>query len=239
LARIIYGLCDPRNGELRYVGVATNPKNRLSSHLSIRHNDKTYRANWLRSLRAAGAAPEQFEIERVSDDDWSECERFWIAYFRGLGCRLTNRTAGGEGGLHPSAETRAALSAAAKKRSTYPHWLLTPEVQTRRIASLKTPEFRQKISRIQSGRKASPEAILHRKAWRSDPERAAAWRQKLAATPRSEEWGRNISLGLRSLDPDVDRERRKKIGDFHRGKPLSPEHRAKLSAAHRARRTNG
>ena len=86
----IYGLIDPRNGELRYVGATTvSLRHRLYGHVDFpKTKSQTPLAKWLRELD--GESPEIFEIEAV-DDSWGpEAERFYIQYFRYIGCRLTN-----------------------------------------------------------------------------------------------------------------------------------------------------
>jgi hypothetical protein len=116
LTTFIYGLCDPRNGELRYVGKTRNPRRRLSRHTTELKND--YRSNWIRSLLSDGFKPEMFIIEDVSDDKWDEAERFWISYFKYIGANLTNLSGGGRGvyGLSPSTETKLKLHEANKGR---------------------------------------------------------------------------------------------------------------------------
>lgn len=97
----IYGLIDPRNQELRYIGkTVLTPERRRSVHVwrssskpGLRHS-----MSWLASLKKADLAPEVETLEIVPPGaDWVEAEQFWIAYFRGLGARLCNHTAGGEG----------------------------------------------------------------------------------------------------------------------------------------------
>lgn len=114
---VIYGLFDPRTGELRYVGKSTTGvRHRVSSHLypsSLR--DRTLKIGWLKSLLKRGLKPEAEVIEAVAQKtDLDEAERHHIAMFRALGCRLTNMTSGGDGlgGMSPTAETREKIAAA-------------------------------------------------------------------------------------------------------------------------------
>ncbi len=93
---VIYGLVDPRNSELRYVGKTSwTPEKRFFNHLS-RHS-RAHCKNWIKNLKEYGLVPEMVEIETVGIGRWQEAERFWIAYFRSIGARLTNHTPGGEG----------------------------------------------------------------------------------------------------------------------------------------------
>lgn len=133
---IIYGVCDPRTSQLRYVGKTRGRlTTRLYNHLRVK--DKTHRSNWFSKMEREKVLPEIFEIEVVQD--WREAERFWIAYFRSIGCKLVNTTFGGDGlsGAGPTsfkrgqkawnegktygAETRAKIAAANRAR-VHPKW---------------------------------------------------------------------------------------------------------------------
>ena len=87
--------------ELRYVGQTwSRLKGRLSSHLKPAKKDKTYRANLFRKIRRLGL---RVRIQAIQEGlskqkDLDACERYWIQYFRGSGCRLVNSTDGGYGG---------------------------------------------------------------------------------------------------------------------------------------------
>lgn len=57
----VYGLIDPRNGELRYVGKAVDPQKRLWIHLSIARTNRygsLHVKHWIQSLLAVGLRPE-------------------------------------------------------------------------------------------------------------------------------------------------------------------------------------
>lgn len=98
----IYGLIDPRNGELRYIGKSHKLRERFLEHLSGK--GKTHKDKWIRQLLSLGLQPELIVIEET--EDWVEAEKFYIAYFRSIGANLTNLTDGGEGivGYKPTAE---------------------------------------------------------------------------------------------------------------------------------------
>jgi len=55
----IYGLVDPRTGQIRYIGRSEAPERRLSHHMSTARtgNDATPKADWLRELIAANTSP--------------------------------------------------------------------------------------------------------------------------------------------------------------------------------------
>ena len=91
---IIYGLIDPRTNYLRYIGKTVGtPEGRVSGHLK----SPTYCGRWLRNLASCGLQPGIVILEVADEISWSESETFWIAYFKFLGCNLTNRTIGGDG----------------------------------------------------------------------------------------------------------------------------------------------
>src|SRR5690242_15102411 len=70
----IYGLVDPVNRQLRYVGkTVLDPRRRLTAHLwaartSVR---KRHLFAWLSSLQASGTFPDMFIIEEIEPGgDW-------------------------------------------------------------------------------------------------------------------------------------------------------------------------
>jgi hypothetical protein len=98
---IVYGLFDPRTGELRYVGrTSVGASRRLSAHLTAakRKGRRTRVANWVRSLLDVGETPTMDTLEEFCS--FPECslgETFYVCYFRYIGCDLVNLTDGGEG----------------------------------------------------------------------------------------------------------------------------------------------
>lgn len=114
---IVYGLVDPRNGELRYVGKSVCGFGRPCRHAwpSYLCRDHTHKGYWIRQLLRDGLMYEVEVLEVLAHPmELPEAEMFWIAYMRFVGCRLTNTTAGGEGtwGTRKSAETRRRMSIA-------------------------------------------------------------------------------------------------------------------------------
>lgn len=90
-----YVLADPRDGQVRYVGVTWNPEKRLKGHLTNAHSGRITKCKgWLRGLIDGGFKPVMHVIEE-GITDWDDAERFWIAYFRSIGADLTNGTDGG------------------------------------------------------------------------------------------------------------------------------------------------
>jgi hypothetical protein len=139
----IYGLFDPRTGQLRYIGKTMQPLNeRVNQHLA-RVSSKTHKNMWLRQLKEQGMRPTCVSITQCTVDVVDQRERELIALFKELGADLTNHTVGGEGGdtwsgrRHSqetrrkmseikvgkvfSQETRDRMSQSAKLRIRHPH----------------------------------------------------------------------------------------------------------------------
>jgi hypothetical protein len=91
----IYGLKDPRDGLVYYVGKSNDPDTRLIQHLEKRSNP--HKIAWIESLEAEGLTPELVILETVDRANWKESERYWIALGREEGWPLTNILDGGEG----------------------------------------------------------------------------------------------------------------------------------------------
>lgn len=118
----IYGLFDPRNGKLRYIGqTIQNPKRREWQHSNKREMTYNHRkANWTKQLLKEGYKPEMFIFEEVPNfthDALNELEQWYIMYWRGMGCDLTNLSAGGGGApaVPISEETRQLRKQIAKR----------------------------------------------------------------------------------------------------------------------------
>jgi hypothetical protein len=104
------------------VGVTTRSLHeRLGEHLKVARSGRRCSRvqNWIRLLLDAGLVPAIHTVEVVPPGGrWWDAERRWIRAYRYAGVRLTNLTDGGEGvpGAALSLETRAKMSAVAKKR---------------------------------------------------------------------------------------------------------------------------
>ena len=166
---LVYLLRDPVTKRVRYVGVATNARKRLISHLCEARNGRRHRpsyrpthcCNWIRSLLRSGQNPSIEEVEVVTKDNWAERERFWIAFYRSSGEALTNLTDGGEGtlGHTQSSEVRAKRSVSMKRACS------SPEFRKRRSEQLMghpvSEDTRRKIASRHIGRKCSDAVKEH------------------------------------------------------------------------------
>jgi hypothetical protein len=131
----VYGLIDPRNGMLRYVGLSTRGLKRPKSHWkpSCLKRDTTHKGNWIRQLLAAGLVPEIEILEELGDvpvrEVLDEAERHWIGYFKMIGCNLTNMALGGLGALGVK------MSDATKRAMSLLHKGKTVSAETRKLLS--------------------------------------------------------------------------------------------------------
>lgn len=130
---IIYGLIDPRTGQIRYIGKSSSGLSRPSEgHYHGRCK------NWISNLKEAGLRYQIKVMEDVGSKDMlNAAERNWIAHGRSEGWPLTNLTNGGDGGGSPwSDETRAKMTRVFRQRGT--------------------AEYRAKISQALQGHSVSP-----------------------------------------------------------------------------------
>ncbi len=158
----IYGLNDPRTGQCRYVGKATDCQKRWQAHIDRCRSSVTYKNCWIRGLLSLGLKPILEIIDEVPASEWEFWEQAYIRVFRAIGFDLTNVLPGGEGwpeGKQLSEETCAKMSAArcGKKHSA--------ETRTRMRAAQRgriiTEAARQKIGIANTGRKRT-EAVKNR-----------------------------------------------------------------------------
>jgi hypothetical protein len=123
----IYGLYDPRDGQLRYVGKTRYAlSKRLREHCGGRElSRRSHKVNWLRCLLAAGLRPEIRAIEETTEKDWQERESHWVRHYRETGAALTNATEDGSAKTpekyRPSPRQLATLELLAFKRGHTPH----------------------------------------------------------------------------------------------------------------------
>lgn len=110
----VYGLFDPRDGQLKYIGMTSTP---LSARLSV-HHATAKKSNlkrpcssipWLKELLALNLKSQIMLLESFDTLEGAyEAEKWNIAYFRSIGCNLVNMSDGGAGpnGTKRSEKTR-------------------------------------------------------------------------------------------------------------------------------------
>lgn len=152
----IYGLIDPRDSCLRYIGKSDNPKRRLKEHKIGKC--RCHRTNWTSKLKALGLEPKISIIDIVPVKDWEFWEKFYITKYRGLGLKLVNGTEGGDGLHNPTEEVRRKISNSNKGKKKPPrtkeHCRKISKLKSGRICSIET---RQKISQALRERKIKKE----------------------------------------------------------------------------------
>lgn len=229
----VYALRDPRTSEVRYVGM-THRRERLNEHVYRPKRERTHVACWIKSLSAEGLRPEMVTLEEGIGASWAECEQYWIAVLRTLGARLTNHTDGGEGtlGWSPGAEWRRAAGerakrihtgktrdAAARARMSAAQRRAVQERSALGIRVVRPPrsvETLHRMSEAQKGKTLSAETRrkIGEATSKASPELRARWAEAVRSRPA--EW-------------------RAWFAQNQKGKPKSPETRAKMSAAAKAR----
>lgn len=117
----VYVLKDPTTNEIKYVGVTSQKVNqRLSQHINAAKNHEgRYVCKWINSLLQKGLRP---IIEQIDDvEDWEEKEKYYIKYYRDLGCKLTNISEGGAGVVTADMRSKSSMerSAEGHKKAIY------------------------------------------------------------------------------------------------------------------------
>lgn len=109
----LYSLSEP-GGPVRYIGKTVQKlQARLVAHFSAARSGGNYhRLCWIRRMKYCV----EIDLIETVDGPGDVEEKALIASLRSLGADLVNGTAGGDGMKDPSPETRAKMSAAAKKR---------------------------------------------------------------------------------------------------------------------------
>lgn len=117
----LYGLVDPRNDQVRYIGKSVDPPRRLNQHLreARKSESQDYKSRWIRTLLAINLLPVLTVLEVVTSDEWQARERELIAEYRRR-FDLTNITAGGEGVDVPRTREWIQKIADSKRGQPYP-----------------------------------------------------------------------------------------------------------------------
>ena len=166
-AAFIYLLCDPRNGQARYVGQTINIHKRFISHLYPSSREHTHKSCWVKSLKDIGLQPEICVIEtfeNVTFREIDEAEQFWICSLKFMGCKLCNADDGGGRirlNRRVSAETCKKLSATYWRKSPEERKALARKTsESMKGKLIRSPQHCEKISKFRKGARHSSEALL-------------------------------------------------------------------------------
>jgi len=85
----IYGLIDPRDNRVRYVGKADCPRKRFRQHKK-EGDINSAKANWLFDLRVLRLPPKLKILACIPHEGWTRTERNWIERYRVEYPDLTN-----------------------------------------------------------------------------------------------------------------------------------------------------
>lgn len=86
----IYGLVDPRNNTIRYIGQAIDYNRRFSQHLS--DSADTPKVKWISELKDSGLKPSIIILGECDESESHYLENWWILLGRRQGWMLTNGT---------------------------------------------------------------------------------------------------------------------------------------------------
>lgn len=152
---LIYGLTDPRTGEVRYIGKSTKGLKRPHEH-GRKGRGNGWCKNWVASLAKVGLKYGVTVLECCNTlDELSAAEIHWIRKGREAGWRLTNLTDGGEGtpGCVKSEATRLKLSKAATERQADQE--VRERARQQQLGHEVSGETRARISQSLTGRTLS------------------------------------------------------------------------------------
>ncbi len=178
---LIYGLRDPRDLRIRYVGKSSSGLDRPNRHRLSNNIKKTFnspRTVWIRSLLKLELTYEIVVLQRITNkNELNSAERYWISIGKQAGT-LTNVTDGGEGasGWRMPEEQRQKIKrvlAANLPTRGFSGRKHSDESRQKIITSLKANpptkgprslETRIKISIARTGTKDSPETRARKSA---------------------------------------------------------------------------
>lgn len=159
----IYGLWDPRDGRLRYIGKTVNTRNRLARHIreTKKKGPTTHLRSWVTGILKENEKPMLEILEETTEADWETVERDWIRQCRESGIDLVNLCDGGEGGAYKGHKTSEST-----KQKMREYWA-DPEWRARTIEASK--EGKQRAAESRGGHQWTPEGLVSfkekRKTW--------------------------------------------------------------------------
>jgi group I intron endonuclease len=170
----IYILIDPESNQIRYVGKTTDIKRRFRRHINERFLHDSYKDRWLRKIVDSNSLPEIEIIDKVDSLNWAYWEKFYISYFKSIGCLLTNGTIGGDEppstkGRKHTIESKLKMSNSKKGKSI--PWLNNGEERSE--------EHRKNLSKSCKGRKSPNKGNVYTKEHRDKLSNSSTVKKKV------------------------------------------------------------
>lgn len=221
----IYGLYDPRNNELCYVGKAIDLHKRLLAHISVaKGGEISPKSNWIRALIDEGYEPTIVSLEETDESNWPIVEQKWIADCHSKGIVLVNILEGGDtppswAGKKQSPEHIQKRVEARQKNNSYSH----------------SDETKKKISKNRKGKATGSANGFYGKKHPEEIQQRI--RNKNLGYKPTEETKKKISEKVRQnptkywLGKTFSRETKEKLSRANKGRKMSPEFSEKLRQA--------
>ncbi len=92
----IYGLIEKNNNTLRYIGKTADIKRRIRRHINERFLHDSHKNRWIRKMINDSDELDIVIIDIVNQTEWQYWEKFYISYYKFIGCKLINGTNGGD-----------------------------------------------------------------------------------------------------------------------------------------------
>lgn len=249
--QLIYVLKCPLTDAVRYVGKTYSLKKRLRAHLyeARARSVKSHKCNWIRGLLQQGLLPIiQVDVVVPADIDWKrvECER--VAFYKSMGCDLTNSTGGGDVPGELTAEGRRVLSERASQlfgtpearesqRQMMKRLCADPEWREKRAAAAKaarsTPEYRARMSARSKAVWARPGQRDKARAARAEVLSRPEFREKHSAAVSKSQRARKDEIAERTRRAWAQPEIRERQLSAMRAACKRPGHRERCSTAQR------
>jgi hypothetical protein len=214
LTTYIYGLVDPRTGEVRYIGKSDNPRYRLTHH--CRNRLYTVKGKWIKELIELGTKPDLCIFECVDFDKWEEREKWWIRFYLDNGVDLLNSNLGGSGGSYPDTETRK-LVAERVSKTMRGRPLSESHKKALSIARKGIPpteKVRQANIKAMTGRKLSEESIRKRTLARIGKPLTEEHKKKIGDANRGRVFGEDFKSRMERQSSKLTIEQIREIRQF-------------------------
>lgn len=86
----VYGLFDPRDSLLFYIGVTKDPKQRFQQHMQDKLGTRA-KVKRIKELKAIGLKPMMLNLQITDGHSAPYLEKYWIQFASFLGAKLANK----------------------------------------------------------------------------------------------------------------------------------------------------